>query len=276
MKPDAHENLVESFVREVKNSRKYRFICEDTIRDVITTALPKYKKSRDAIKTARTKLHRIQAAYLGKNRIGDHLDSIQAAYQANDIGALKTVCLRLMETHSSTKERIPIIDHFYKEIFAITGVPQTVLDVACGIHPIAIPWMSLPRNVVFYAYEITQDLVDDLNRFMQAIGLEPHVKYQDVLCSPPQECGDLAFLMKMVPCLERRQKGLAIQLIENLRVRNVVVTFPVSSLAGRSKNMPQFYTESFLRMVDDHEWEIRKVPIVGELVFVVKKQKDED
>ena len=78
--------------------------------------------------------------------------------------------------------------------------------------------------------------------------------------------------MKMVPCLERRQKGIAVKLIERLRVPRVVVSFPVQSLSGRSKNMPQFYTKTFTQMVDGYGWRLTKLPIRGELVFVVDKR----
>ncbi len=276
MTPSESSNPIDAFVREVQATRKYRHICEDTIRDVIETALPRYKRTRDAVKTARTKLHRIQAAYLGQYVIAEHLDAVRQAHQAGDVERLKSICRRLMQDHASTRERIGLLDTFYQQIFAVTGRPRTILDVACGLHPITIPWMDLPAGTVYYAYEIAADLVDCLNRFLQAIGMagteaEPPVRFQDVICTPPQETGDLAFLMKMVPCLERRQKGIAAQLIDSLKVHHVVVTFPIRSLAGRSKQMPEFYTRSFTEMAGGRGWRLTKLPIEGELVFVVEK-----
>jgi len=263
---------IDSFIRQVKATRKYRHICEDTIRDVIQNALPKYKNTRDAFKAARTKLHRIQAAYLGRQVIAEHLDAARLAHQAGDLEQLKAIARRLMQDHASTAERMPYLDTFYRDIFAVTGTPRTVLDVACGVHPLSIPWMDLPQEAVYHAYEITADLVQCLNGFLAAIGRPALVKLQDVITNPPQEPGDLAFLMKMVPCLERRQKGIAVKLIEQLPVPRVVVSFPVQSLSGRSKNMPQFYTKTFTQMVDGHGWRLTKLPIRGELVFVLDKR----
>lgn len=267
---------VDAFVREIQATRKYRNICEDTIRDVIQTALPRYKRTRDAVKTARTKLHRIQAAYLGRYAIAEHLDAVRDAHRAGDVDRLRTICLRLMQDHASTRERIPLLDTFYRDVFAITGPPRSILDVACGMHPLAIPWMDLPARAAYRAYEIAGDLVNCLNGFLEAIGVTglgagPPVRLQDVICTPPTEDADLAFLMKMVPCLERRQKGIAVQLIDNLRVRHVVVSFPVRSLAGRSKHMPEFYARSFAKMTAGRGWRLIEVPIEGELVFVVDK-----
>ncbi len=272
MSPKTPRDPIDSFIRQVQATRKYRHICQDTIRDVIQNALPKYKNTHDAFKAARTKLHRIQAAYLGKQVIAQHLDAARLAHQTGDIEQLKTIARRLMQDHASTAERMPYLDTFYRDLFAVTGTPRTVLDLACGVHPLSIPWMDLPQDAVYHAYEITADLVQCLNGFLAAIGRPALVKLQDVIANPPQEPGDLAFLMKMVPCLERRQKGIAVKLIERLRVPRVVVSFPVQSLSGRSKNMPQFYTKTFTQMVDGHGWRLTKLPIRGELVFVLDKR----
>lgn len=263
--------VVAEFVEEILATRKYRLICEDTVRDVIVEALPKYKRSKDAVKAARTKLHRIQAAYLGRNRLLERLDDVRAASQAGDQDALKSICLDLMTDHASTRERIPYLDRFYEPIFDITGLPHSVLDVASGVHPLAMPWMGLSTDTVYYAYEIAKDLVDGLNGFMEAIGMMPRTRFQDVICKPPTEEAELAFLMKMVPCLERRQKGIALNLIASLRVRYVVVTFPVQSLSGRSKNMPEHYTKTFTESLRDTGWRLTHAPMDGELVFVVDK-----
>jgi len=263
---------VDELVRQIKATRKYGDICDETIRDVVEQALPKYKRRRDAAKVARTKLHRIQAAYLGRNVIAERLDDVRGAHEAGDASRLRAVCLQLMQDHASTRERIGLLDRFYRDVFAVTGTPRTILDVACGVHPLSIPWMELPADAVYHAYEISAKMVASLNGFLTAIGVTGSARLQDVICTPPQETGDLAFLMKMVPCLERRQKGIAVKLIENLKVDYVVVSFPVHSLAGRSKHMPEFYTQTFIDMVDEYPWQVTHVPIEGELVFVVDKR----
>ncbi|HNT35912.1 MAG TPA: hypothetical protein PKH07_13055, partial [bacterium] len=199
------------------------------------------------------------------------LEDIRIAYRADDRTALKSICLDLMTDHASTRERIPCLEHFYERIFQITGIPRRILDVASGVHPLAIPWMGLDCDAVYHAYEIARDMVDGLNGFLEAIGMMPLVHFQDVICVPPEQEGDLAFLMKMVPCLERRQKGIALQLIHSLRVRYVVVTFPVQSLSGRSKNMPEHYTKTFTESLQGTQWKLAHVPMEGELVFVVDK-----
>lgn len=267
-------NQIEEIVSNIKSSRKYHNICEDTIRDVIEIMLPRYRKKKDVIKAARRKLHRIKAAYLLRDEISfeEELGVLTKFYSQGNIDEVKKVCLKLMREHASTRERIPILDHFYEEIFTVTGFPKTILDVACGIHPLSIPWMNLLDNSTYWAYEIDSVIVNQLNLFFKAISFEPLAKMQDVICIPPTETGDIAFVMKMVPCLERRQKGISIRLLEVLKVKYLVVSFPIKSLSGYSKNMPMHYTELFYNMVDGCGWKVTKLPIKDELVFVVDKR----
>ena len=262
---------LETLVDKIKASRKYSNTCEDTIRDVVAKALSSYQRPKDALKAAKTKLHRIQAAYLGNIHFEDDLDALAHLYSAGDMDGVKSICLKLMQEHASTRERVSILDRFYEEIFGVTGIPTTILDVASGIHPLSISWMGLPDDTIYRAYEIDQRLVNCLNRFFEIMGLEPLARVQDVICSPPEEAGDLAFVMKMVPCLERREKGCSIRLLENLKVRYIVVSFPIKSLSGRSKHMPSFYSQFFNDMVDGCGWEVTQLPINEELVFVVDK-----
>jgi 16S rRNA (guanine(1405)-N(7))-methyltransferase len=263
---------LEALVDKIKASRKYRNTCEDTIRSCVEDALPKYRRTKDAIKAAKTKLHRIQAAYLGNVSFQDDLDTLAKSYSHRDMDEAKAICLKLMRQHASTRERIPILDRFYKEIFAVTGAPRRILDAACGIHPLSIPWMDLPDGASYWAYEIDSRLVSCLNTYFGAIGFERSQAFlKDVICTPPTETGDIAFVMKMVPCLERREKGCSIRLLETLKVRHIVVSFPIKSLSGRSKHMPSFYSQFFHDMVDGRGWEVTKLPIREELVFVVNK-----
>jgi len=47
--------------------------------------------------------------------------------------------------------RLPILEELYSRIFAETGVPNRVLDLACGLHPFGLPWMGLPETATYHA-----------------------------------------------------------------------------------------------------------------------------
>src|SRR5207249_1798337 len=71
----------------------------------------------------------------------------------------RAACRALMGAHASTRERAGIVDHFYEQVFAITGPPRTVLDVACGLGPVALPWMGLPPEAMYVACDVDSRIV---------------------------------------------------------------------------------------------------------------------
>lgn len=283
--------LVERFVAEARASRKYRRVCEATLRDLARTALERHKRPRDAFQAARTVLHGIQAVYLDPAQAEVRLEEVRRTRAAGDAAGLQRACLALAGEHTSARERsgalrVPDLSgapdvadqfgaqaDFYRRIFALTGgPPRSVIDVGCGAHPFHLPWMGLAPGATYRAYEITGEIVEALNHFFGAAGVDGQAFLQDVVCDPPAESADLAFLMKVIPCLERRRKGAARAVLEGLRVRWIVATFPVRSLSGRDRGMPENYRALFARMLEGLPWQVTEATdIADELVFVVRK-----
>ena len=54
----------------------------------------------------------------------------------------------------------------------------------------------------------------------------------DVIANCPTQAVDIAFVLKTIPCLEQVDKTAGIELLNQLQARNIVVSFPVHSLAG--------------------------------------------
>jgi 16S rRNA (guanine(1405)-N(7))-methyltransferase len=173
--------------------------------------------------------------------------------------------------HTSTRERLPILDRFYADLWARTGVPRVVLDLACGLNPLAAPWMGLGEGAVYYGYDIDAARVAFLQRVLPLAGLDARIYLQDVLCEAPSEAGFLALLMKSSACLERQRVGSTLSLLDALRVRYVVVTFPVQSLGRRDKGMPEHYERTFRQQIADRPWPVIRLSFESELAFIVDK-----
>ena len=61
---------------------------------------------------------------------------------------LKSACRDILTLHSSTRERLPILDRFYRAVFEITGQPASILDLGCGLNPLACPGWACGRAFV--------------------------------------------------------------------------------------------------------------------------------
>jgi 16S rRNA (guanine(1405)-N(7))-methyltransferase len=185
---------------------------------------------------------------------------------------MREACRRLLALHASTRERLPILDRFYATIWTHTGgVPRSLLDVACGLNPLTLPWMGLPGGTAYTAYDIDVERVDFLRRCLPLLGTAAQVRLQDVLCDPPRERADVALLLKSSTCLERQREGVTLALLDVLDAAYVVVTFPVQSLGRRDKGMRRHYRDWFADALSARQWPVAELILDSELVFVVHK-----
>ncbi|HEY3340862.1 MAG TPA: 16S rRNA methyltransferase [Anaerolineae bacterium] len=257
---------------EVKTSAKYRYVCDDLVRSLGAQELGK-RDYRDAVKAVKNKLHQVGGAYL------DHappyatwLMELQAA-QANGPEALRAVCSRMMGLHASTRERLPILQPFYADILGALPPIHSVLDVACGFNPLAIPWMPLAPQATYTAIDIYADLMDFLAKAIDLCGPHPVTLARSVLNDfPEMEPCDLALLLKAIPCLEQVDRTAGARLLDQIQARYLLISFPVHSLGGRSKGMASSYESHFSELVKGKPWSIRKFVFATELAFLVTKR----
>ncbi len=271
MKPD--EAQVEAIVTAVKESKKYGDTAETTIRALAVDALQRYKKPKQALKAVRAQLHSIMAPYLGDPDYEAVKRAVTAVFAANDEAQIKTMCRDILGTHLSTRERLPLLDRFYREIFAVTGKPASLLDIACGLNPLAFPWMGLPTSTQFYAYDIHEPRIDFLNHYFRAQGLAPLAKVQDVAHVFPQETADVALFLKEMPRFTRNYGDLGRPLLQALNVRWLVVSYPEVSTHG-GRNLTHRYREFMGQLTDGFPWKTTEILFDGELVFCIEKSED--
>ena len=277
---------LEAVVTAVKQSKKYGDTSEETIRTLAETALRQHKKPKAAIKAVRTQLHSIMAPYLGDPVYETAVARLEAVFAAGDAAQIKAVCRDILGDHLSTRERLPILSDFYARIFEVTGKPNSILDIACGLNPLAWPWMGLGTvsggqysvnsetenggQFRFYAYDIHEARVAFLNRFFQLAGLPQLARLQDVALALPQEQGDVALLLKEMPRFERNYHGRGRPLLEALNVHWLVISFPTVSAHG-GRNLTNRYREFMAQLIDGRDWPVTELLFDGELVFCIEK-----
>jgi 16S rRNA (guanine(1405)-N(7))-methyltransferase len=267
-----HSNDLEQVVTAVKNSQKYGDTSEDTIRDLAETALRHHKKPKKAIKAVRTQLHSIMAPYLGDPDYAQAAAQLEAAFAKGETAEIKSACQEILDSHLSTRERQPILADFYHQIFAVTGHPQSILDIACGLNPLAFPWMELTPPIDFFAYDIHEPRIEFLNHYFTLQGLKPQARLQDVALQFPTETGDVALFLKEMPRFERNYHGRGRPLLEALNVHWLVISFPTVSTHG-GRNLTNRYREFMHQLIAGHDWPITELLFEGELVFCIEKAR---
>lgn len=262
------KDRIEEVVDSVKNSSKYRSINEDFIRSVAEEQLRKRKNLKEAIKHTRSKLHQVGAVYFdGKFDYQNWLNDL-STFQKDEVSSL---CAKAMLSHASTRERLPFIKDFYESIFEHVPRPNTIIDVACGLNPLAIPWMKHYLEFGYYAFDIYDDLAAFLNDFFKIQGIAGKAFSQDILLNPPTQRADLAFILKAIPCLEQVSNNAGAMLLDRISASNLVVSFPAKSLTGKNKGMLANYDEHFQSLVEGKNWSISKIVFPTELVYIIRK-----
>ncbi|GAB4279642.1 MAG: hypothetical protein Kow0080_32000 [Candidatus Promineifilaceae bacterium] len=269
---DEDEKLA-ALVTAVTQSPKYRHITPDLIRQVGARELANRRTLKEAVKATKNKLHQVGGAYRSR-AIDFEQELAQLDGVLGEETAVREWCLGLMRRHASTQERLPILADFYGQ--TLTGLTDVrrVLDLACGLNPLARPWMPLSASVEYVASDIYADSVAFLGAFMAKVGLNGRVEVRDLITNPPVEQADLILLLKTLPVLEQIEKGAASRLLDVVNGRYLLITFPVRSLGGRQKGMAQNYEAMFRGWVDGRDWHIRRFEFTAELAFLVTTKID--
>lgn len=263
---------LESLVQDVLASAKYRDISPELVRSVGAQELTKRNSLKEALKATRSKLHQIGGAYFdGREHYPAWTAELERAANVANRAELQQACQTIMRAHASTRERLPILDQFYSTILADLTPIGSVLDLACGLNPLAIPWMPLAEGADYYACDIYHHMMDFLSYSMSLTHVRGHTLACDILQTDLAMRVDVAFLLKTIPCLEQLEKQAGPRLLRAINARHLVVSFPVHSLGGRSKGMAMNYENHFRELIGDEPWEARRFEFASELVFVVRK-----
>ena len=269
---DKERSQLDQLVDAVLASRNYKHITRDFIETLGSRELAKRSTLKEAIKATRNKLHQVGGAYIeGAAPYRSWLDQLRQVAVYDNKDQLKRVCMSIMGYHASTRERLPMLEQFYTMLLADLPPVRSVIDVACGLHPLAIPWMPLGQDAQYYAYDIYQDMADFLNGFMGLIHVQGNAQARDVLQYSPPFKVDLAFVLKAIPCLEQVDKNAGLRLLDAIKADHLLVSFPVQSLGGRKKGMVVNYEARFHELVRQRNWFIERFEFPTELVFRIAK-----
>jgi 16S rRNA (guanine(1405)-N(7))-methyltransferase len=266
------EEQLDHLIASVQLGDKYKQISPQLVRNIGKTELVKRGNLKEAIKATRSKLHQIGSAFQEKSipyskwieelrQIPPHLDNPQT------LKFIKS-CL---PAHSSTCERLPIVEKFFHETLASIAPVTSILDLACGLNPLSIPWMPVSPDCSYYGFDIYVDMVDFVNRFLKHFSIKSSLRVVDLTREIPQEKAQVAFLLKTIPCLEQLDKTAAYRLLNGLQTPNILVSFPVRSLGGHSKGMVSNYESHFNELVEGLDWNITRFQYADELAFLIQK-----
>ncbi len=266
------ESLFQELLREVRASRKYRALDlpEETLRDLLSRALERHSNPKAALQSVREKLHNIVAPYLGDPDYTRAAGELRGAFSDGSPATIRAACLRLLQSHASTRERIPLLEDFYQRLWRVSGPPAVLLDLACGLNPFSLPWMGLPAGCQYLAYDIHAPRVALINQFFRLAGQPGQALVQDVLVHPPEIAADAAIFFKEAHRFDQRQRDCNLPFWQALRVRWLFVSLPSASLSGR-RDLVERQRRLIQKTLKGTGWPVSEINFENELVFCIQK-----
>jgi 16S rRNA (guanine(1405)-N(7))-methyltransferase len=267
------DNAQQAILERILDTKKYRGLGlnPETVLDLIRQEALDHVSEKSLYKSVRKKLHNIVAPYLGEP---DYLALTERLNQipnpTPDSPAIQALCLDALKAHASTAERISYQTEFYQALFEEIGYPQTILDLACGLHPLAFPWMGLPLSTDYHAFDILQPRIDFINAFFGTIGLKPLAINQDILVHPPAISADLGLFLKEAHRFEKRQPGCNRDFWERLSVKTLVVSLPTRNLTGAHSLLAQHQALAYANLPKNAS--VRELLFEDEVVFLINKE----
>lgn len=269
---------LDALVAEVLAANKYRHLDPGLVQHVGAQVLRSTPQLKAAVKESKSRLHQSAAAYIRTTprydawlqQLGEALNRAPGA-GSGEREALKAVCLQIMAQHVSTYERIPHLDSFYQALFAALGPVSHILDLGCGLNPLALPWMPLSHITQYEACDVFSDMLIFVGAFLRILGQTGQAYLCDLTQQVPQQHVDCVLALKLLPVLEQLERGSALRLLEQLNSPQIIVSYPVQSLGGRSKGMAATYERQLLSMLAGKDWDVQRLDVAGELVFLIKK-----
>ena len=263
--------MTAEIVERVRRSSRYRDVDGSLLARLAEEELPRARNADDAVKRVKRRLHQVVGAFRGSTA-ADPLARVRAAW-TGDLAAptFRDACAEVLAGHASTRERVPHLDTFYRDLWKQTGDPRRVLDLGCGFGPLAVPWMAI-GDAELVATDVDRRSLDVVDAFLALVG-QPHgTQPLDLVTQQPADEADVALLLKLVTTLDRQDPAAAARLLGGLRTRYAVVSFTSRSLGGRRKNMERTYRERFERLVAEvaRVRGVAEASVPGELVFVVE------
>lgn len=262
---------IADITKRVMRTKKYRPLATETIRHIAACAIKRHGPKR-AEKETKNLLHQTYGAFFPRRP--EFAKLAERFFEMLYAGtSAKEAALPILALHASTRERIPFLNEFYRRIFAVTGAPHSIIDHACGLNPLTLPWMEdLPANAEYTGYDIDIEEAAGVNTMLATMGMVKYAraKIGDVLIDTFPRA-DVILFLKILPLLEHIEKGSGLETLRRAECTYAVVSFSTRTLSGGKKGMERFYADWFPRLIADEGWTYETITFPNELVFVVKK-----
>ncbi len=273
-----------NFISDIKRKRELSKVPDEMIRSEIDKILDRnkdvkklfqergyqqLKRSREFEQTFKQIRANLRKAYgMFQRGLIDREELLNNIKDIKDIENHK----KILETHQSTAERIDHYDEVYRNIFKITGYPEKILDLGCGLNPFSYPWMGYQPD--YYASDISPEDCRFIEDYFEKMDINGeaipanlnNIDKEDVLAVFPHV--DVCFLFKVLDAVVTKPE-ISEKLLSDIDADWIVVSFSTVTLSGKKMDKKRrLWLEKVCEKLD---YPFQAFEIPNEIFYVIKK-----
>ncbi len=266
----------------------------------------KSKKYDELIKFIRAKARNPYAIFQIPSLVAKRRELLSSARLAD----VKSIDV-LLDSHLSTKERVPVYDEFFDLVFAKCADSRTelktesknesmaILDLACGLNPIAFhsyynshcahTGKKIVRDItrgkmsfdkITYLCNELSDLdCQQLNVFFSrnklsasAVSFDLVREFERLETEPFNTRFDICFLLKALDTLESQRLYVTYDILKRIDAALIVATFPIQSMSGKQmKRSAQIHW--FEKMLPRLDMTFERQELGNEVIYFCRRNK---
>jgi 16S rRNA (guanine(1405)-N(7))-methyltransferase len=270
----------EELLEKIKLSKKYKTLSREIIEDRINEYInknPNFKRypEKIIIKEIKALLHKSHGSFqINTKKRNYYLSELKKNPENLEIVNL------ILNTNASTKDRISAYPVIYSKIFEITGKPNSILDLGCGLNPISILYAKLDnlKEILYYAYDINDEDSNLINEFFKIQGIKGKSKIlnlNDLENIKKIENAEVCFMFKFLDVVEKnRGHKYSEEIIKVLaeKCKFIVVSFSTRTITGKPMNFPhRGWIERMLERINIKFEKLDFSEDAGEIFYVISK-----
>ena len=216
-------------VARVLTSRKYRSLDPVFVTRLVAEVRVHARSDKEAVQWTKRRLQQAVGAFVAGRPVAA-LTRARAALEADpdDRAAL----VAAMGSHSSSAERVAHLDEVGDLLATWVGRPASVLDLACGLGPLATPWLHLADGCRYWCCDVDLGLVDGLQALAPFLPVDLTAETVDLVADTVTRPAEVALALKAVTTLDQQRPGRSATVLGALRCPDIVISVPRQSLSG--------------------------------------------
>ncbi|MCX6707505.1 MAG: hypothetical protein NT001_05195 [Candidatus Woesearchaeota archaeon] len=168
--------------------------------------------------------------------------------------------------HVSSGERMKFYEEFYKRMFEVTGKPESIIDIACGLNPMSFEMMNIPKKTRYIALELNQNDADNINQFFSIWKIDGEAFKHDITKEPIRYKADIAFAFKIFDIIDSK---IVERIIDELDVKWIAASFSTKTVSR--SNMRFKRRAGFQKMLRRLGLKYQTIDFENEIVYLIEK-----